>query len=90
MKNPFIASLIKARGEQFHEVWPENWPVFILFTDIQTQWRTSSTGLIGLDYNVLFRKLDRMNLPPQQYDEIESDIRVMEFAALATLNKKEE
>ncbi len=34
-------------------VWPENWPAFRLFCDVQSQWRTGPGGPIGLDYNVL-------------------------------------
>jgi hypothetical protein len=65
------------------EVWPENWPAFKVFSDLRTQWRVSGMGgATGLDYNVLFRKLDRMNLPPDEYDQMEDDIRLMETTAL--------
>jgi hypothetical protein len=46
-------------------------------------------GIIGLDYNVLFRKMDRMNLRPEEYDELEADIRVMEAAAMAAMREKD-
>ena len=58
-----------------------------LFCDIQTQWRSGGAGLIGLDYNVLFKKLDRMSLAPAEYDQLENDIRTMEHAALAAMNE---
>lgn len=61
------------------EVWPENWQAFRLLCDIQTQWRGAGGGL---DYNVLFRKMDRMGLTPEQYDNLENDIREMEFEVL--------
>lgn len=59
-----------------------------LFIAINTQWRTGPRGPIGLDYSVLFRKLDRMALTPGEYDELEEDIRTMEAAALDHLHKK--
>lgn len=71
------------------EVWPENWPAFQLFHEMQTQWRAVGMGLIGLDYLVLFRKLDRMTLSPDEYDKFEDDIRTMELAALAAMNQKD-
>lgn len=49
---------------------------------MRTQWRIGMAGPIGLDYGVLFRLLDRMNLSPDGYDEIFSDVRAMESAAL--------
>ena len=71
------------------EVWPENWPSFRLFHDLQTQWRSNGMGLSGMDYNVLFQKLDRMDLTPAEYDEFEDDIRTMEWAALAAMNSRD-
>jgi hypothetical protein len=46
-------------------------------------------GPTGLDYNTLFHKMDRMRLEPDEYDELEADIRTMEFAALGAMNTKE-
>lgn len=45
-------------------------------------------GPTGLDYNVLFHKMDRLGLEPEEYERLEADVRVMEFAALAVMNKK--
>ncbi|MCS0808689.1 DUF1799 domain-containing protein [Massilia agilis] len=67
------------------EVWPENWPTFSLFCDLQTQWRVGAGGPVGLDYNTLFHKMDRMQLGPDEYDHLESDIRTMEHEALAVM-----
>lgn len=47
-------------------------------------------GYIGLDYSVLYRKLDRMNLEPARYDELEFEICVIEGAALEELNRRDE
>lgn len=70
------------------DVWPENEPAFFLFSALQTQWRAGVTGLIGLDYTPLFHKMDRMSLSPEEYEELEDDIRTMEYAAIAAMNSK--
>ena len=71
------------------EVWPENWRSFKLLCELQTQWRGAGMGIIGLDYNVLYHKMDRMGLSPGQYEEIEADMRVMESAAMAAMREKD-
>lgn len=39
---------------------------------------------------VLYRKLDRMGLSDDEYEEYERDIRVMEFAALAEIHRNDD
>jgi len=39
---------------------------------------------------VLYRKLDRMGLSDDDYAEFENDIRVMEFAALDEIHRKDD
>lgn len=65
-------------------VWPDNRQVFDLFLFMQTQWRRDN-GPCGLDYNVLFHKMDRMGLTPEQYEEMEADMQLMEATALETI-----
>ncbi|WP_229505000.1 DUF1799 domain-containing protein [Massilia mucilaginosa] len=62
--------------------WPDNLMAFSLFQFMRTQWRIGMAGPTGLDYGVLFRKMDRMGLSPDEYDQLECDIQVMEVAAL--------
>ena len=71
------------------ELWPENEPAFALFTTINTQWRIGMGGPTGLDYNVLFSCMERMQLSPEAFDQIFADVRVIEIEALSILNKKE-
>ena len=71
------------------DVWPENQSAYFLFAQLQTQWRVGAAGAIGLDYNTLFHKMDRMELDREEYDALEDDIRAMEFAALEAMKKKE-
>ena len=55
---------------------------------LETQWRMSMKGPTGLDHNVLLARLDRMKLSAEDYDDMDSDIRAMEIAALAAMNEK--
>lgn len=70
------------------EVWPENQAAYFLFSYMQTQWRAGAMGPLGLDYNTLFHKMDRMNLSADEFEELEADIRVMEFAAIEAMHQK--
>lgn len=71
------------------EIWPETLPVYDLFVSMTTQWRVGAGGPTGLDYNVLYRKMDRMALSAGAYDQLETDIQVMEAAALQAMRPKE-
>lgn len=68
------------------EIWPDHYAAFSLFNFLATQWRVSANGPSGLDYAIMYRKMDRMNLSPSEYDQMEEDITVMERAALAEIN----
>lgn len=46
-------------------------------------------GPSGLDYNVLFKKMDRMGLSDPDYADLEDDIRVMEFEALSVMHEND-
>jgi hypothetical protein len=78
-----------AQAAEF-EVWPENWPPFMLFCKLQTQWRAGASGVFGLDYNVLYHNLDRMNLSPEDYEIWENDVGAMEQAALHAMRENRE
>jgi hypothetical protein len=70
------------------EVWAENMPAVNLFIDLCTQWRLGPNGPVGLDYNVLFHKLDRMKLKRAEYARLESGVRAMEDEALTVIWKR--
>jgi hypothetical protein len=42
-------------------------------------------GLIGLDYNVLFHRMDRMALTSDAYEQMFQDMRIVEAEALEIL-----
>lgn len=56
---------------------------------MRTQWRVGMSGPVGLDYNVLFRVLDRLNLSYDDYDEMFADVRAMESAALCAVRAED-
>jgi len=68
-------------------VFEDNEVVWLLFLSLKTQWRVGINGKTGLDYNVLYHKLDRMNLDPDAYAEMEYDIGILEHAALEEMHK---
>ena len=68
------------------EIWPENWPAFLLFTSLQTQWNVGGMGgRTGLRYEALYPLLDRQTATPEQWQQLFDDVRVMEHAALAQM-----
>lgn len=69
------------------DVWPEHHRAFEVFSSLSTQWRAAMGGFYGLDYAVLYHKLDRMGLAPDEYEQIERDISVMEQQALLTMQE---
>lgn len=71
-------------------IWPDNLAAVNLFIGLGTQWRVGAAGAVGLDYNVLYRKLDRLNLSVAEYDALEDDVRVMEEEALNTMQQSQE
>lgn len=68
--------------QQDVEVWPDNWQAVQLLNRMSTQWRLGFGGAVGLDYNVLYRMMDRLGLVPEEFDQIEADIQVMEMTVL--------
>lgn len=70
------------------EVWPENWPAFLLFCKMQTQWLSGMAGKTGLNYLVLLALLDRMKLSNEDHDALFDELQVLERSALETMSQK--
>ena len=69
------------------EVLPDAWPAVAVFLKVQTQWRTSAGGVVGLDYGAvqwLFRLYEVKD--PRSLLE---DLQVMEGAVMQILNKEQ-
>lgn len=70
-------------------IWPENWPAWKLFGELSTQWlRAGMDGAAcGLNYSILFARLERMRLDEQRYESLFNDIRHMEREALRAMRE---
>ena len=67
------------------EVFEENWPVVEMFLRLQTQWRTTMNGLLGLDYGAVAWLLRLYEVEDPR--ALLEDLQVMEAAALLSINR---
>lgn len=88
--NPFLSGMAAIQAAKEFHVWPENMPAINLFLTLSTQWIVGPGGVTGLNYIPLFHRMDRMDLSEQDYEWMFDDIRVIESAALASMNKKDD
>jgi hypothetical protein len=73
------------------EVWPENLPALQMFQRIGTRWVVAGMGgVTGLRWEAIYPLMDRLNLTPDAWDALLSDLEVMERAALEVLNRKDD
>lgn len=90
-RNSMEALLVAEGAVQYEatvEVWPENWPVWRLYQRVCTQWRHSWGGPAGLDYTAIYPFIDRMNLSPDDWDQVMSDLQVIEVTARDAMRGK--
>lgn len=77
-------------GDDF-EVWPENYSSFLLFQRMENQWNwiagMGGAARIGLNLLVLQVFTARMNLTDEEYDDLLTDLQLMERAAIAAMNE---
>lgn len=68
------------------EVWEENWAAVEMFLRVQTQWRTTMNGVLGLDYGAVawLLKLYEVGDPRALLE----DLQIMEAAAMMVLNDR--
>lgn len=66
-------------------VWPQNVRAVNLFVFLGTQWDVGPNGPYALNYDRMWKKMDRMNLTPEAYAELEDDLRTLEDAALEAM-----
>ena len=57
-----------------------------MFLRVQTQWRTTMNGVLGLDYGVLAWLFMMYEVKDQR--QLLEDLQVMEAAALVTINSR--
>lgn len=70
------------------EVWPEHEEAVLLFLRCQTQWRTTSSGVMGLDYGVVLQVMDLYAVEDRR--RTLEDLQVMEARARELFNKAAE
>ena len=68
------------------EVREENWAAVEMFLRVQTQWRTTMNGVLGLDYGAVawLLKLYEVSDPRALLE----DLQIMEAAAVMTINSR--
>lgn len=71
-------------------VWPCNVRAVNVFIALGTQWLVGPSGPYGLNYAVLYQKLDRMGVSHKDAEQIEEDIRILEDSALEQMRKDQE
>lgn len=69
-------------------VWPENWPIYILFCEVSTQWLMGPNGPSGLNHTVALARLERMKLSDDDYEFVYQGFRTMEIAALQAIRSR--
>ena len=69
-----------------YEVDPDNWEAVQMFLRCQTQWRTSMSGIVGLDYGAVAWLLKLYGAKDQR--ALLEDLQVMECAVLSEMAKK--
>jgi len=68
------------------ELLEENWPVVEMFLRCQTQWRTTLSGVLGLDYGAV-AWLFKMYAVEDPRALLE-DLQIMEAAAMMVINSR--
>ena len=68
------------------DVWPENYDALQMFLDCQTQWRTTGSGVIGLDYGVVLSLLSLKGANDPL--AVIRDLQVMEMRARELINQE--
>ena len=73
--------------DEEYEVWPDNWPAFLLFEAMSTQWRVGMGGAVGLDYNAIKPVASMIGLKRAELLEAFPDLRMMEAEALLVMSE---
>jgi hypothetical protein len=68
------------------EVWEENWPVVEMFLRCQTQWRTTMSGVLGMDYGAVAWLF--MMYEVKDPRALLEDLQVMEGAVMVSINSR--
>lgn len=73
--------------DEEYEIWPDNWPAFLLFEAMSTQWRVGMGGAVGLDYNAIKTVASMIGLKRTELTQAFPDLRMMEAEALLVMGE---
>lgn len=79
-------ALPEQQADEDYEVMPDAWPAVQMFLRLQTQWRTTMNGLLGLDYSAVAWLLRLYEVEDQR--SMLEDLQVMEAAVIAVLSRE--
>lgn len=71
---------------EHYKLWPEHVEVVDLFLRCMTQWRTTSNGVMGLDYNVVLQLASLYEI--SDHRKALEELQVMELHARMHINKR--
>jgi len=71
------------------DIWPDTYWAYEAMNAMATQWRMGMNGPTGLDYSAIPMVLRMIGAPRSEWQQLYSDLRVMEAAALGAMNKRE-
>lgn len=76
------------------DVWPDNWLTWETFRAMDTQWNLvvglGGAAYIGLRHEAVPEAMETAGVPKKKRQQVRKGIRVMEAAALAVLNERDE
>lgn len=84
-----MAALAQRDCGQTTPVWPANLKAFEFFQRIGTRWCVGMSGVTGIRWEAIYPLIDRMGLDGDAWDQMVSDLEVMEQAALGVMNKRD-
>ncbi len=73
--------------DEEYEVWPDNWPAFLLFEAMSTQWRVGMGGAVGLDYSAIKPVASMIGIKRSELAQAFPDLRMMEAEALLVMSE---
>lgn len=71
-------------------LFPDNWDTFMVFEFMSTQWRTTTGGVTGLDYNVIPLAFQMIDVDKEDQTEVMHGVRVMETTAISIMQENQQ
>lgn len=76
-----------ANDDEVVEVWPENLPVYDMWSVVGDQWRMGPSGPVALDMIPVFHEMDRAGLDKEEYDHLLVGIKTLASVALEEIHE---